>query len=246
MNTESLSDSGMEEFLSRQRLLMISPHADDETAGAGGLIHRVKRAGGEAYVMVMSTGNLDHFDGKNNNVNADTRADELADAMKILGVDDFEIVWPRHDIHLKLETLPRKELVNQIERQARLCTENIEPTMIVLPAPSFNQDHVAVYEAGLTACRPHLARLKAFQRVVLIADAPQLTWNHKEIFKPNFYVDISDCLDVKLEAYRQHRSQQRPSPHQGGVDALKFLAKMRGTEISVEAAEAYEVARFVI
>jgi LmbE family N-acetylglucosaminyl deacetylase len=245
MSENDQVNSGMEEFLSRQRLLMISPHADDETAGAGGLIHRVKQAGGEAYVMVMSTGNLDHFDGKSDNVNATTRADELANAMNVLGVDDFEILWPEDDLHLQLDTLPRKELINHIERKARLCTENVQPTMIILPAPSFNQDHEAVYKAGITACRPHLASLKAFQRVVLIADAPQLSWA-KEVFKPTFYVDISDSLEVKLEAYRQHKSQQRPAPHQGGVEALRFLAKMRGTEISVEAAEAYEVARFVI
>jgi len=245
MTTKNLIDSGMEEFLGNQRLLMISPHADDETAGCGGLIRRIKQAGGEAYVMVMSTGNLDHFDGKKSDVVASTRADELADAMKVLGVDDFEILWPEDDLHLRLDTLPRKELINQIERQARLCTEKIQPTMIILPAPSFNQDHEAVYKAGITACRPHLASLKAFQRMVLIADAPQLSWA-KEVFKPTLYVDISDCLETKLEAYRQHRSQQRPAPHQGGVEALRFLAKMRGTEISVEAAEAYEVARFVI
>ena len=38
----------LDAFLSRQRLLVIAPHADDETIGAGGLIARVKAAGGTA------------------------------------------------------------------------------------------------------------------------------------------------------------------------------------------------------
>ncbi len=84
------------------------------------MIHRVKRAGGEAYVIVVSTGNINHFDGKAEDVNARIRSCELSDAMKVLGVDDFEILWPKDDLHMKLDILPRKERVNQIERQARL------------------------------------------------------------------------------------------------------------------------------
>ena len=94
-------------------------------------------------------------------------------------------------------------------------------------------------------CRPHLAELKPFQRMILIADSPQLAWNDRS-FKPNFYVDITNYLHLKLEAFTKHESQQRPSPHMGGVDSLRLLAEWRGREISVEAAEAYECMRFVV
>lgn len=235
------------DFLKRQRLLIVSPHADDETAGAGGLAIRVKQAGGEVYVMVASVGDLDHFDKSGNKVQGSTRRDELAAAMKVLGVDDHEILFEDSDLHLRLETLPRRDLVDQIERKGRLSTEKTKPTMVVLPAPSYNQDHEAIFRAGITACRPHLATFKAFQQVVLIADAPQLAWNADQgVFHPNFYVDISDCLERKLEAYACHRSQARPDPHQGGMEALRLLAECRGREISVKAAEAFQCYRFVL
>ena len=119
--------------------------------------------------------------------------------------------------------------------------------MIVLPAPSFNQDHEAVYRAGITACRPHLASMKAFQSFVLVADAPQLSWGRPAAFRPNLYVDISGkCLDLKLKAFACHRSQLRPEPSQGGIGALRLLAELRGREISVSAAEAFECCRFVV
>jgi LmbE family N-acetylglucosaminyl deacetylase len=118
--------------------------------------------------------------------------------------------------------------------------------MLVLPAPSYNQDHEAVYKAGMTACRPHLADMKAFQRTVLVADAPQLTWGG-DGFRPSFYVDISGrFLDRKLKAYACHASQVRPEPSQAGLDALRILAEARGREISVEAAEAFACPRFVL
>ncbi|MEK7865644.1 MAG: PIG-L deacetylase family protein [Planctomycetota bacterium] len=234
-------------FLKDQRLLIVSPHADDETAGAGGLAIRVKQAGGHVYVMVASVGDLDHFDQTGKKVHGSTRRDELAGAMKTLGVDDWEILFEDNDLHLRLETLPRRDLIDQIERKGRLSTEKTRPTMVVLPAPSYNQDHEAIFRAGITACRPHLASMKAFQSVVLIADAPQLAWNADQgVFTPNFYVDISDCLEQKLQAFACHRSQARPDPHQGGAQAIRLLAEWRGREISVKAAEAFQCYRFVV
>jgi LmbE family N-acetylglucosaminyl deacetylase len=235
----------MDSFLSRERLLVIAPHADDETIGCGGLIARTKAAGGQAFVQVLTVGDLDHYDGKNHKVEGNTREEELAAAMEVLAVDDWEILIRDSDLHLRLDHIPRRDLVNLFERESRLAIDNIKPTMIAIPAPSFNQDHEAVYKAAITACRPHLAALKPFQRVVLVADSPQLAWN-REAFKPNFYVDISDFLDKKLLAFSKHESQQRPSPHMGGIDSLRLLAEMRGREISVKAAEAYECMRFVV
>ncbi|MFH1023819.1 MAG: PIG-L deacetylase family protein [Planctomycetota bacterium] len=234
-----------ERFLRKQRLLVVAPHADDEVAGAGGLIARTKDAGGKVFVMVVSTGDLDHFDGRRGHTHGTTRDRELAAAMRLLRVDDYEILFRNSDQHLRMDALPRRDLVNWIERKGRLATEKTRPTMIVLPAPSFNQDHEAVHQAGITACRPHLATLKSFQRMVLVADAPQLAWGTVR-FHPNFYVEITKFLPKKLAAFRCHRSQIRPSPHQGGVDALEYLARMRGREISVEAAEAFECLRFVV
>ena len=240
-------DTFSKQFLARQRLLVVAPHADDETAGAGGLMARIKDAGGKVYVMVMSTGDLLHFDYTGKKTKKKTRRDELAAAMKTLGVDGWEIVYEDTRLHLRLETLPRRELADRIERSSMFCTEKVRPTMIVLPAPSYNQDHEAVYKAGLAACRPHLHEHKSFQQFVLIADAPQLSWSRATIFKPNFYVDITGkFLDLKLKAYLCHKSQVRPEPSQAGIGAIRLMAESRGREISVQAAEAFECHRFVL
>ncbi|MCI0650855.1 MAG: PIG-L family deacetylase [Planctomycetes bacterium] len=235
----------MDRFLSEQRLLVIAPHADDETIGCGGLMARMKAAGGQVFVQVLTVGDLDHYDGREGRTMAYTRAEELAAAMGVIGVDDFEILINDSDWHLRLDRMPRRDLINLFEREARLAIDKIKPTMVAIPAPSFNQDHVAVFHAAITACRPHLAALKPFQRMVLVADSPQLAWN-SATFKPNFYVDITQYLEVKLAAFAKHESQQRPAPHMGGIDSLRLLAEWRGREISVQAAEAYECMRFVM
>ena len=47
-----------DEFLSRQRVLVISPHADDETYGCAGTIARIKDLGGQVYVSLISVGSV--------------------------------------------------------------------------------------------------------------------------------------------------------------------------------------------
>lgn len=235
----------MDRFLSEQRLLVIAPHADDEVIGCGGLMAKMKDLGGEVFVQVLTVGDLDHYDGRDGHTAGYTRAEELAAAMNVIGVDDWEILIEDSDWHLRLDRMPRRDLINLFERESRLAIDKLRPTMIAIPAPSYNQDHEAVYKAAITAARPHLASLKPFQRLILVADSPQLAWN-TQAFKPNFYVDITQYLPTKLEAFAKHESQQRPSPHNGSLETLRLLAEMRGREISVDAAEAYECMRLVV
>jgi len=239
-------EDDVEAFLRSQRLLVVAPHADDEIIGSGGLIAKVKDLGGQAFVQVLTLGRVEHYDGRGNAaVEGAVRRGELAEAMRLLEVDDHEVVFESGDEHLRLDQVARREIVERLERTSRLALDKIRPTMVVIPAPSYNQDDEAAYLAAMTACRPHLASLKPFQRVVLMADAPQLCWSRVP-FKPNFYVDITQYLDLKIEAFRRHRSQQRPDPHNGGAESLRLLALARGREISVGAAEAYECCRFVL
>ena len=53
-----------DEFLSKQRMLVISPHADDESFGCAGTMARIKDLGGEVYVTCCSVGTLKHYDGQ--------------------------------------------------------------------------------------------------------------------------------------------------------------------------------------
>ncbi len=234
----------MDDFLAKQRLLVLAPHSDDEVLGSGGLIAKVKDCGGEVFVQVFTVGDLDHYDGNQHNIEASTRLSELKEVMQYLDVDDYEVVYEDNYKHLRLDKTPRRDLITIIEKTGKLSLERVVPTMVAIPAPSYNQDHEAVYNAAITACRPHLASLKPFQPFVLVSDAPQLCWGDVT-FRPNFYVDITKYLEKKLHAFTLHKSQQRPDPHNGGVESLRCLALTRGREISVEAAEAYQCLRFV-
>lgn len=234
-------------FLKKQRLLIVSPHADDEVIGSGGLAARIKDAGGRVFVVIFSIGDVMHTTGTSKVTQMSQRESELNAAMKTIGADDWEILFRDSRVHLRLDSMPRAEITGYIEKKARLSTDNVKPTIIVLPASSFNQDHEAIFKAGITACRPHLPSQKAFQNFVLIADAPQLAWSPPPFYRPNLYITLSKGqLQRKLNAYSCYKSQVRPDPSHASVKALKMLAEMRGREISTYYAEAYECYRFVL
>lgn len=239
---KSLSDK----FLSRQRLLVVSPHADDESFGCAGTIAKIKALGGEVYVLVMSVGDLKLYNGREDAVSGETRKSEFAKVAEFLKIDGYDIAFTDAESHLRLDAVPQRDLINIIEKKSTVSLDKIQPTMVALPAISYNQDHVATFKAGFTACRPHDPMVKSFPAIVLSYDNQTLFWNTDyDKFHPNLYVDISEYLKVKLKALSLHKSQLRHSPHHCSIENMEYLARTRGHEISVTAAEAFVCHRFV-
>ncbi len=133
----------MNNFWSAQRLLVIMPHADDEAYGCAGTIAKTKAAGGEVYIIIASIGELRHYAEGRPIVTGETRAAELAASMRRLGVDGYEVLYTDSESHLRLDAIPQRDLIDKIERGATYAIDAVRPTTLILPEPSFNQDHVA-------------------------------------------------------------------------------------------------------
>ena len=236
-----------QEFLSKQRLLVISPHADDESFGCAGTIAKIKQAGGEVYILVMSVGDLKLYNGKKDIVSGKMREKEFDAVARFLNIDGYDIAFKDAQTHLRLDSIPQRDLINIIEKSSSVAMDTINPTIVALPAISYNQDHVATFKAGFTACRPHDPTVKSFPEIVLSYDNQTLFWNPDyDKYHPNFYVDITDFLDIKLKALSLHESQLRHSPHHCSIENMELLARTRGHHISVVAAEAFVCHRFMI
>lgn len=238
-----------DEFLAQQRLLVITPHADDETYGCAGSIARIKSLGGEVYVVLATAGDLVHFgdDGagaQTKLVSHEKRLSEFESVMQLLKVDDWDVLFTDAQTHLALDAVPRKELVRLLETTGRLSIDQVRPTMIMIPAVSYNQDHEALFHACITATRPGVPEQRHLVPFVLSYDNTSLFWNFDhERFNPNLYIDVTEFLDVKVQALRLHASQVRLPIYHGSPEGLQMATQMRGREVSVEAAEGFVVHR---
>ena len=63
--------------------------------------------------------------------------------------------------------------------------------------------------------------------------------NSSQSFQPNVFVNISNTLDKKLNALKQYKSQLHSNLQPRSIDSIKALAKLRGSHIGCDAAEAF-------
>lgn len=238
-------------FLRQQRLLVVTPHPDDETIGCAGTIARVKALGGQAYVMVVSAGGIaQHGRGPEGQglgfVSGAQRRAEFEEVMNFLKVDGYEVLFDDDASHERLDTVPQRELIERIEYAASLSLEQLRPSMVLLPARSFNQDHVATFRACMAATRPASVGARHLVPYVLAYDNTTAFWSvPDERFTPNVFVDISDYLDTKAEAIRRYASQMRPPPFHASQQGAQTTAAFCGGQVSVAAAEAFQALRLV-
>lgn len=115
-----------------------------------------------------------------------------------------------------------------------------KPDLVLVPSPSYNQDHRAVYDAMLTACRPHDRNW--WPKRVLAYEEPETFGSLRQppAFRPTYFRHLD--IERKLALYRIYASQVRGHRSE---DDLRAIAHVRGMQSGMENAEAFEVLRWV-
>ncbi len=233
------------QFWKGRKLLVISPHPDDEVFGCGGTMAKARHHGAEVFVVIASVSDLRFYE-KKSLVKGEERLGEVLRVSKILGWKDYDVLYLDPKKHMRMDAVPQHELITLLESEGRLSLDRIKPDIVAIPAPSYNQDHRAIYRACLTALRIHAGGFKHCPETVLVYDSPTLSWNSEEMrFQPNFYVDISDYLSTKLKCVEAYASQRRDSRDPCSLESIEDLARVRGREVGRKAAEAFRLMRFL-
>lgn len=221
------------------RILVIAPHADDETLAMGGTIARLVAEGHDVSVAVM-TG---HGDGSHPIFPRESfeqvRA-EFKEAMAALGVKS-----------LLFRELPAVVMADQpihaINSVTKDVIEETRPERLYVPFLfDLHRDHRELFYSFSVHWRSYLPMGQAIREVYCYEtpsethlSAPYL----EPAFAPNTYVNISDFLTAKMKAVACYDSQQQAAPLPRSTQALTALAQLRGSQIGVEAAEAFVLVR---
>lgn len=220
------------------RILVVAPHADDEVLGCGGLIARSVDQNPRCDVRVICAAVGPMVFSHGSEVTAKNRKVELANACSILGVSSH-VVWNEtHDS--KLDTLPKSAFISFLDQE----NSRFRPDLVLLPYPSYHQDHQYVFDCGMSMCRPIPNRTPPW---VMMYEYPVSGWQYQPIQGGSIFVDITDYMQQKLDAMAAHASQLREPPHLFSLDSIKIWATMRARECGLSGhAEMFKLLRRII
>lgn len=227
-----------------QSILVVAAHPDDEVLGCGGTIARHADDGDLVQVLIVAEGATSR-QGKRDR---DQAADELTNlaqaaqkASTILGAVEVELMDLPDN---RLDSLNRLDLIKQVE--TRIARHQPE-VVYVHHVGDVNVDHRRLHEAVVTACRPVPGQ--TVRQLLSFEVASSTEWQppgSAPVFHPNWFVDISSHWERKCLALEAYASEMRPWPHARSIKSLEHLARWRGAQIGVEAAEAFCLLRQII
>lgn len=220
-----------------QTVLVVAAHPDDEVLGAGGTIARHADDGDVVQVLIVAEGATSR-QGQRDREEAAIELSSLAKAAhmagNILGAAAVELLsFPDN----RLDSLDRLDLIKEIKRRIDMHQPQVVYTH---HSGDVNIDHRRLHEAVVTASRPIPGQ--PVQRLLSFEVASSTEWQppgSAPAFQPNWFVDISAQWERKRQALEAYATEMRPWPHARSIEALVHLARWRGAQVGVEAAEAF-------
>ncbi len=204
--------------------LVLVAHADDESLGAGGLICRLVDAEWAVSVVLLSDGVV--------NVRGDVQdnRDDARRACEVLGAGEPTFLGFEDQ---RFDKYPIADMANAV------TALGLEPDLIITHVETdLNLDHRLVLEVAKVVGRP-----KSKPVSILGCEVPSTSfWNGKQ-FPANYYVDITNELDKKIEAFGQYENELMTQPHPWSAKGLRLLAEYHGMQSGFAYAEAYQLIR---
>lgn len=223
-----------------ERIMVLSPHADDEVFGCGGYLLKARNLGAAIHIVYFQVGDSCHGFGSNSKLVAGSiRIQEIKNVTKKLKAS-YEIFYPFPEQELKMDTLSRRELINNTEA----VIGRFKPTQILIPSPSFNQDHEVVYKTGLAVSRPPAWSKNYIINKVIVFNSHLIRWENKS-FQPNLFVDISDVFKEKQKLIKIYKSQLRSGTYLS-IEHIENYSNCLGKEYLMDRAENFEIKRVIL
>ncbi|MBT5400692.1 PIG-L family deacetylase [bacterium] len=222
-----------------ENVLIVAAHPDDEVLGCGGVIAKHIDDNDNVSVVFMADGvesrNYQDFES-----NISDRKTHALKACSILGVNNpIFLNFPDN----RMDSIPLLDVIKSIEK----IIDKLSPTIIYTHNDSdLNIDHRITYQAVMTSCRPQQG--SSIKKIYLFEVLSSTEWSLSSYgsFVPNCFVDITNFIDVKIDALNEYLYEINEFPHPRSVEAVKALAKIRGSSSGFMYAEAFKVERDIV
>ncbi len=197
---------------SGQKVLVFSPHPDDETIGVGGYIAASRRQGANIRIVLVTDGDKHH--------NEDVRYSEFKKATAILGVVESDLVFlgfPDSKLRMEKETTLYEALKQQLD--------SYSPDIVIIPhSHDANPDHCTLGRILEEIIKGEPQKPAVYEYLVHY----ELLWPRPREFAPDLYLTPpkslvasdrqwqrfplpQDIEDLKLAAIYTYQSQLKDS-----------------------------------
>ncbi len=195
------------------RVMVIVAHPDDADFGPAGTVARWVRAGSVAHLVCCTSGDAGADDARTDPLAlARTREAEQRAAARHVGYAEVTFLH-QPDGALANDLALREQLVRLIRVFRPDAVLAPDPTVVVTRSGRIQHtDHRAAAMAALDAVYPAARNALAFPHLVIHEglEAHTVPWMY--LFwtdRPDAWVDVSDTMDAKIAALREHASQIR-------------------------------------
>lgn len=216
------------------KILVIAAHPDDEVLGCGATIAKHTKDGDKVQVAFIADGfSSREFESSERNLPASKASEILGcEAPIFLDLPDNQ-----------LDIVPLLEIVKKIEN----IVNDFRPNIIYTHHfGDLNIDHQITHKAIITACRPQpdfcVKEIYSFETL------SATHWQSSSMgntFNPNYFINVDNFMDKKIRALQSYDDEMRDYPHVRSYEAVKNLAKFRGSAVGIQNVEAFVIERLI-
>lgn len=210
-----------------KKVCVIAVHPDDETLGCGGTLLKHLRHGDYIHCIFVTSGN----------------EEQKKYIDKISKEYSFKNVFNLGFEELRLSDISLNDIIPSISK----IFNEVKPEIIYMPNRSdVHSDHKAIFNAVLSCTKSF--RYPFIKKVLMMEVISETDFSlglPETMFIPNYYVDISETFEQKIQIMKMYESEMLEYPHTRNESTMTALNRYRGSLIGTEYAEAFMAIKIV-
>jgi len=222
----------------KKKILILSPHADDEILGCGGFISKYSKQNYHINVLVLTNANKGAPE-----IYSSEEIKQIRKEAKIANnlIGTSRLLFENLPA-LNLNNYPVYKITNIIDKYIA----DINPEVVLIPSVNdIHDDHKIIFKAAKISMRPN--KISNLKKILSYEVLSETEWNEDgKSFNPNYFVHLKKSdIDNKVQAFLKYKSQVKKFPHSRSKEAIINLSRVRGSQAFIEYAEAFKVEKII-
>lgn len=223
--------------MKKAKILVIAVHPDDETLGCGGTLLKHKKEGHDVCWLIITNVTEDY------GYTADRVKSRNHEINLVAKAYDFKKVY---NLSMSPSGLNSENQGDLIKKMGNVINEFQPETIYLINRSDAHSDHRYTFEAVMACTKtfryPFIKKIMMYECISETEFAPALA---EKMFIPNYFVDISDFIEQKIDIMKIFASEIGEHPFPRSIQNIKALATFRGAMAGVHYAEAFQILKFI-